>query len=352
MKKHFTIFSFVIGSIFCFQGLTQDQQNECMKVLEEAGELYNRGEIDKIPIILQPCMESGFTRNQRIAAYKLIILTYLFDDNQYEAEKTMLEFLRKYPEYEIMHNDPVEFVYLFQSFRTTSIFTLNFSFGPNFANPRIIEPYSSGDIHATTSEDKTGVGFQYGLGISKHVAKNVVLHANLIFTTNNYSFTDKITYTYNDETIQLANISLKETQKRLDIPITISYEISTPKLDYYIKSGICFSKLNSSVGVPERQISEDLKPISGAEIKLIPYRSSLNYFGVIGFGTKMNVPRGNLFLEFTSYLGLNNIVRTEDRFSNSELWSRYYYIDDDFALNSFALTLGYNFSFYKPKKLN
>ena len=120
------------------------QTDSCSAVLSKAGKLYEEGKIDEIPALLAPCMAEGFTRNQKIEAYKLIILVYLFDDDQVNAENTMVEFLKKYPEYEIMPNDPVEFVYLFNSYRTTSIFSLNLSFGTNLASPRIIEPFTHG----------------------------------------------------------------------------------------------------------------------------------------------------------------------------------------------------------------
>ena len=74
-------------------------QKSCLNTLREAKELYEEGLIDEIPELLSGCMESGFTRAQRIEAYKLIILAYLFDDDQFAAEKTMDEFLKKFPEY-------------------------------------------------------------------------------------------------------------------------------------------------------------------------------------------------------------------------------------------------------------
>ena len=67
-------------------------QKSCLNTLREAKDLYEQGLIDEIPDLLSGCMESGFTRAQRIEAYKIIILTYLFDDDQFAAEKMMDEF--------------------------------------------------------------------------------------------------------------------------------------------------------------------------------------------------------------------------------------------------------------------
>src|SRR3972149_11036799 len=92
-------------------------QEDCSAKIQEAKKFYEMGMIEEIHQMLSPCIEYGFTRTQKIEAYKLIILSYLFDDDQFEAERSMLEFLKKFPEYEIIPNDPVEFVYLFDSYR-------------------------------------------------------------------------------------------------------------------------------------------------------------------------------------------------------------------------------------------
>src|SRR4030042_613026 len=118
-------FIYIIVLVLPLFSLTARAQDDCSKTLQEARNRYDLGMIDEIPKMLAPCMQEGFTRTQRIEAYKLLILAYLFDDDQFDAEKTMFEFLKKFPEYQIMPNDPVEFIHLFESYRTTS----EFSFG-------------------------------------------------------------------------------------------------------------------------------------------------------------------------------------------------------------------------------
>jgi len=128
----------ILFLIFAFFFISLSAQEDCLKSFQTARQLYDQGMIDDIHEILAPCIESGFTRTQKIEAYKLIILAYLFDDNQYAAERNMLEFLKKYPEYEVMPNDPVEFVYLFESYKTKAIFSMGVTFGPNLANPELL----------------------------------------------------------------------------------------------------------------------------------------------------------------------------------------------------------------------
>ncbi len=86
----------------------------------------------------------------------------------------MVEFLKKFPEYEIMPNDPVEFVYLFESYRTTSIFSFGFTAGFNLTDPRIIEPFSVFDQTNVTLEKHHETGFPvWGWGWQVHKPENV-----------------------------------------------------------------------------------------------------------------------------------------------------------------------------------
>ena len=83
LKPLYFILLFVIGSQYAFS------QTDCSVKLDSAQNLFENGIIEEIPQVLNPCIEEGFTREQKISAYKLIILTYLFDDNQQGAESTM-----------------------------------------------------------------------------------------------------------------------------------------------------------------------------------------------------------------------------------------------------------------------
>ena len=52
------------------------------------------------------------------------------------------------------------------------------------------------------------------------------------------------------------------------------------------------------------------------------------------------------------YLGLTNLRNDKAPLdANNELLFRYGYIDNDFKINSIAISIGYIKPFYKPKKL-
>jgi hypothetical protein len=211
------LFLILSCSVFILSG-----QEDCSSKLVEAQRLYRQGLIEDIPQLLQPCIESGFTRAQRNEAYKILILAYLFDGNQYNAENTMVDFLKKNPEYEVMPNDPVEFISLFETFRTMSVFSFGLNFGPNLTNPRIIEPYTQGDVNHTESRNITGVGYQAGLSMNRYIARRIFLNLGINIVHNSYRFVEEETQAVAGQ--ESVTTSLKESLDRYEVPLSIGYE--------------------------------------------------------------------------------------------------------------------------------
>jgi hypothetical protein len=332
--------------LFPFTALAQ---KDCGKTLQEARNQYDLGMIDEIPKMLAPCMQEGFTRAQKIEAYKLLILAYLFDDDQFDAEKTMLEFLKKYPEYEIMPNDPVEFIHLFESYRTTSEFSVGIIAGLNLTDPRIIEPYSL--LNRTTSEctNKMLTGYQVGLATGRYLTKKMMLNIELQMAQHHYSFTDIDTLTKEDGVDRLdESYTFEEKLKRVSLPVTILYEINDGKLLYFIRAGASVNYVFSASGQPSG--INNKQPIYGSETDMKNYRKAFYFAAIAGIGMHYKIPRGFLAVDLRYSFGINNLVRSEKRYDNTYLYSQFKYLDDDFSLSSISLSLGYYFSFYNPKK--
>jgi alcohol dehydrogenase class IV len=74
------------------------------------------------------------------------------------------------------------------------------------------------------------------------------------------------------------------------------------------------------------------------------------YAGVAGAGVRYKVPHGVLTAEMRASIGLNNIVKPDKRYENMQQIMKSNHSDDDFAMNTFSFSVGYYFSFYKPKK--
>ena len=329
------LFTFII--VFCSVfGLFG--QEDCSSKLVEAQGLYRRGLIEDIPQLLMPCIESGFTRAQRNEAYKILVLAYLFDGDQYNAENTMIDFLKKNPEYEVMPNDPVEFISLFETFRSLSVFSFGLKFGPNATNPRIIEPYNQGDVNHTISRNITGGGYHAGLSVNRYFAKRMFLNLGINIIHNSYKFVEEPVDESKEPSI--LTTSLKESLDRYEIPLSVGYEFEHKEFNSFIRAGASISKIFHVSGTPEKDNA------ILAEENMTDNRDDILYMWHVGAGIKYKVSRGYLVLDIRYHYGLNNIVIPETRYNLGLLG----HVDDDFSLSSFTFSFGYYFSFYQPRK--
>ncbi|MBN1598112.1 MAG: hypothetical protein JW894_07445 [Bacteroidales bacterium] len=321
-----------------------------MNTLREAKSLYEEGLIEEIPHLLSGCMESGFTRAQRIEAYKLIILAYLFDDDQFQAEKTMDEFLKKFPEYEVMPNDPVEFVYLLESYKTASVYSFNFMFGPVFSNQRITEHYSLMGVNKNKMSDQIGTGFQVGTGMSRNIWKALYVNIEGYYTWHSYGSTEEGIITFRNTEGEFATITVKEKLNKIDVPLSLTYKFDLGKLNYFLSIGGMASFVQSAILEPERSQPAINESIPGGERDIKQHRQEICYSAVAGMGLEYKIPRGFIVLDIRHHMGLNNMVITDERYSSPRLQSGFFYLDDDFSLDYLSINIGYHFSIYQSKK--
>ena len=76
MRYFFIFFVIILFSIPTIS-IAQDQ---CAVALSEAEDKYDQGRLYEIPEILESCLEYGFSKEEKIRAYRLLTLSYLFLD--------------------------------------------------------------------------------------------------------------------------------------------------------------------------------------------------------------------------------------------------------------------------------
>ena len=136
------IFSIIL--IFLFVALSSVAQDQCAVALNEAEDRYETGRLYEIPELLNACLESGFTKEQKITAYRLLTLTYLYLNYYEEADKSYLELLKLSPEYDINDElDPMEIINHHDKFTTKPIYYLTLGkFGLNVSYANVLTDYS------------------------------------------------------------------------------------------------------------------------------------------------------------------------------------------------------------------
>lgn len=346
IKKFCCIIVFVVGIL----NISFSQQQDCVFKLQEAEKLYSQGLQEEIPQLLNPCIESGLTQEDRLQAYKLVILSYLFNDEQTDAENTMLSFLKRYPEYEISPADPTEFVYLFESFSNIALYSFGISGGLNLTNISLREQYGTYNYNRSRQEYKTsGVGYQVGININRYIADNLEFVFELKYKQNKF---ESLVYIPDLDNIEFNKITFSETQTRIEMPLSVTYDFEYGKLKPFLRAGGSIGYLTNVYSKITREYIEgNNTDVKSPDINISDYRNQLNFWGIVGGGIKYRIPRGYIFLDVRYNIGLLNQTNTNNRIikDSEQIW-KYHHINDNFILNNGSVSLGYVYLLYKPER--
>jgi hypothetical protein len=342
MQSQTTLKSLLFLALMQFFILSAKAQ-DCELTLERAQKLYDNGIIEDIPKMLIPCIEQGFTPEDRLRAYKLLILSYLFDQNIGEADKSMLNFLKDYPEYELQKTDPAEFSQLFNTYRVSRIFSIGFSLGGNLTFPLLIKSYATNNQNLTGTYQNSGMGYEGGFKLNFYLASHLGLNFEGYYFVNSYA------YSLSQPGEQ--QIHSKEIQTKLEFPLTISYHFGKNKLLPYISIGGSVDYLISARQNQDLFIISQNTHVSGNNINITSRRQQYNYNGIIGCGVKYKITRGFIFFDARWKQNILNQVVSSKRFNTTESFI-YQNPDDNFYLNNLVFSAGYMHSFFKAKKKN
>jgi len=152
MKKvllFLVFFAFLINSEQVFA--------QCAQNWDEAQSEFKEGHLYSIPSLLQDCIEGG-SKQDKIDAYRMLTITYLYIDDPYGAQNSFLGLLKLDPEYRIKPSDPVELEYLSKEFITTPIFSWRVRGGINYSLISVINKNGVGNTNLNTEKYKGLIG--------------------------------------------------------------------------------------------------------------------------------------------------------------------------------------------------
>ncbi|HWZ22299.1 MAG TPA: porin family protein [Cytophagaceae bacterium] len=323
-------------------------QNDCPQVLKKARNTYEEGRISEISDILESCLKdkTGFNKEERIEAYKLLTLTWLYFNERTKAEECMYNFLKLNPEYVLNETvDPTEFINLYTNFRTSPVLIYGIKLGFNNQDINVIQNFSVDNSTVNLGKYKSALGLQMGVNFEVPLHKNLSLVTELNLVRKNH--------TYSDEILNFAKINFHEKQTLLEVPILIHLNFSTKKFIPYLNFGGTFGCLINDKAIVSRKdrVSGTQVEVSGPELKILTLRHKLLYSASLGVGFKLKniIGNGYIIVEARYNVGLRNSVNPRYRTSNSELIYNYLYLDNDFRMNSFVCSLGFALPSYRPR---
>jgi hypothetical protein len=338
---------FCVIFVFCVLGTAFSQEaGSCAEKLRNAQILFEKGQSEQIPSLLINCLRSGFRKEEELAAFKLLIQTYLINDKIEQADSTMMAFLKKNPEYQISPIDHSSLTYLYNNFIVKPVLQVGLHAGTNMPFLTFLEE------NLTSGEP--------GKSVFRTNAANLLLTAEARFKLSNklelsieagYShlkFTNRVEY------MKFGVINYAEVQHRFEIPVNILYSLkSYGKFTPYGRAGAgaalnLNTKSDISFEVTDKNNPGDR---TGETISRTDSRIPVDIFIQLGAGIKYKIPHGYLFTEIRSSFGIaqQNVYggKTVDLLEHYYLWS-----DPGFRINALSLKAGYIYIFYKPSKRN
>jgi len=327
--------------------VTAQEAGSCAEKLQTAQTLFARGQVDQVAELLQGCLKSGFNREESLAAYKLIIQTYIFEDRLEEADSSMLDFLRRNPEYELSETDHSSFVHLYNTFQVDPVVQISLRLGTNlpFNTFTVLKPVDGTPSDAAYSA--SALNFYGGLEARFRLTGKLDMNVEAGFSQVEFKKTDQI---YN-----IGTADYKERQSRIEIPLSVSYNIkSFGKLTPFVRLGAGPALLLSSTATAEFATSDiNGDDVTGPDVDRRDARIAIDIFGQAGAGIKLKTRGGYFFAEARSNFGVfNQTVRPalpDETHSSAELNS-YRIADDDFNIKTMNFSIGYTQIFYKPFK--
>ena len=321
-------------------------ENRCVQSLRDAEKTYEAGRINEVETMLLPCIQNeGFSKFEKMQAYRLIILSKLFDNREEEADQYFMEMIKTDPEYKVNPvTDPSEFVNLYNSYRTNPIFAIGIKAGMNLTTPNSFVPYGVYNTGGNTGNYKAFMNVQFGFNADVYLNKKFSIGADLLLSLKKYQ--------YKNTLLDYSELTAKETQMWLELPVVLKYTMGQKKARFYLQGGGAVSMiLSSKSNIIRKESNTQSNEAIGPDINMRSMRNTFNYSLVGGAGVRYKAGYGYVVLDVKYMYGLNNISNTNQKYSSSELIYKYGYIDNNFTLNSLMFSVGYYKSFYKPKKI-
>lgn len=333
-------------------------QNECELTLTRATEEFNAGHLYGIPGMLSECLSQNQRDEWRQRAYLLLAETYLLLEDPIGAENSYLEVLRANPEYVTdPTRDPIDLVYLSKKFTATPIFSFHAMLGPNTSPIRVIHDVKIGGEEFTRQYYQLRLGWQIGGGVDYNYNEHLSISAGF-----NYKFTGFKHVTNNLFGENKDIVEFLDRQTWVTIPLTIRFGDDEGKIRPYGYGGYAINFLLSDKGIlnvynrDSKNEGGESGELSSSEnetpsLNLNNHRRRLNSSLLLGGGVKYKYKLDYFFLDVQYAFGIRNMANATNRYNTYATGLPYPYVDDNFRLDNFAISVGYIRPFYKPRKL-
>lgn len=367
--------------------------NNCQ--LDEAKKWYEEGELEKIEDI-ESCVNNpkSMSREKRIEGLQLLTESYLYRDKIGAADKTFRNLLRINPLYEAdstREDVSYDLVYLSRTFNRRPIVSMTFGVGATFTLVESLRNYSIVNTGVSQesflSTNPIALGFTANIGVVIPLIYNFELGFEVNYAYRTYSYYDSMYVSANTSNpssttlnsgselnkggalLPYSILKFQENQHWIDLPLTLRYNVTKFKnvLPYIYVGGAPNFLLSADVSNISREtiaeptgggrvvqsnrifLTEHENPREPTE-KIASVRTMYNISFIAGAGLNFRIGSNFFFVDFRYTRMFLNNVAVHNRYQNTDLWSNFEHVDNDFRMDNFALTIGFSKAFYKPRK--
>lgn len=329
--------------------------------LNEAEDKYDQGRLYEIPELINSCLEEGFTDEEKVRAYRLLTLTWLFLNYYDKADSSYLKLLKLSPEYHPNDElDPVELINHSKKFTTAPIFYLTLGkAGFNFSHANVLLDYSISQSRNNTDKYKSQAGFLVGFGAEMVIYQNLRLGTELFITQNKLKLTDRH-WDFLSTSIDLVHLSFS-------IPIMLKYNFKLGKINPFISAGVSPDFLISASAkniegsytiIGETGQSEEFPVQPRPTINTTSMKNKFNYSILAGGGINYKIGLNYLVFELRYSQGMLNMTDKKNRWREDEDFLKgrslkfpVGHVDDDFKIGNISFLVGFIKPLYKPRKI-
>jgi hypothetical protein len=333
----------VVGFIVLVVGKAFAQAPNCSQTLRLATSTYEQGRLHELPGLLDGCLKSGFTTEQKVQAYKLLTLAYIYLEEPEKADEAMLKILQTNNYFQVNDAlDPAEFIALYKTFRTKEIFRLGLTLGPNLTQTNLI---SSNSASAASSKYQFGYGFSGGVAAEIPFTRKITFNPEIQLQLSGFSNTSSSTQSTGEFVT-----SMTQRLSYISVPLLVQYEISDKKFRPYAVGGLSVDYLFAS----NRSLVEarpGFAPVELSSTSTLPSQNKVNLSAVIGAGMRLRVAGGYFITEVRYKYGFTPVTRSSGTFTNDPQVFSYKYADALYTINCLSLSFGFVQNFFNPKKL-
>ncbi len=372
------------------------QQNDCPLRLANVIKEYNEGTIDNVVSenVLQECLSKNkFTKEEEIEALKYLTLIYLYVNDNTNARKNMVEFmkarLKSNPEYDPRNTQAQpesgvpEFLEMYNNLKALPIYYVGLRAGASFAQVETTTNFSLDQSNITRGNYKPLLGYDVALSLEFPIGR-----AKRPFSLVSELVYQQKAYEYSDQILDFAGLTFTELQNQIAVPLLLKYHFKRHGYRKNDKNNETEIVNNTAQPVKERfknkvqpflvvgasasyllyaqadlnrvDVLNDVagggsrEPINGSyDLLAFSQREQLQIHLILGGGFRFRnflKSGSDLLLEGRFNWGLTQQVIAVNRGANDDFIYKFGYIDSDFKLHNLSINISYIIPKYNPDK--